>query len=113
STPNTLSPVEIAKPLVMRWPALRRRLPSACFPEASDEASGYHPYRYHHPLPLGELRSGLEAAGFRVLGQRRFLWVVKVLPDALMEAGTRLGWLDESVPTERRFVVPALVGGVS
>src|SRR5947207_1333082 len=55
STPNTLSPVEIAKPLVMRWPALRRRLPSACFPEASDEPAAYHPYRYHHPLRLGDL----------------------------------------------------------
>src|SRR5207248_8833791 len=55
STPNPSSPIERMKTLAVRWPMLRRRLPSACFPEAADDADAYHPYRYHHPLMLREL----------------------------------------------------------
>ena len=109
STPNTLSPVELAKRWVMRWPALRRRLPSACFPEASDDRESYHPYRYHHPLTLRELRAGLEEAGFRLLGARRFLWVVKVLPDPLLDAARGLEWVAERVPLARRLGATTLV----
>src|SRR5947199_22359 len=64
STPNSASPIEAAKRLAVRWPALRKRLPSSCFPEAADEAAAYHPYRYHHPLPLAELCERLTRAGF-------------------------------------------------
>src|SRR5262249_23019759 len=67
STPNPSSPIEAAKRLAVRWPTLRRRLPSSCFPEAADDAGAYHPYRYHHPLPLDELRARLGEAGFEVL----------------------------------------------
>jgi ubiquinone/menaquinone biosynthesis C-methylase UbiE len=86
STPNPASPIEALKRLAVRWPALRRRLPSACFPEVADDHAAYHPYRYHHPLTRHELAAGLEAAGFRVLGLESFLWVPKTLPDSL------LGW---------------------
>ena len=68
STPNEDSPIEAAKRLAVRWPALRRRLPSSCFPEASDDLATYHPYRYHHPLPPAQLIAGLTAAGFEVQG---------------------------------------------
>jgi SAM-dependent methyltransferase len=109
STPNPASPVELAKPLVMRWPALRRRLPSACFPEAADDASAYHPYRYHHPIGLTELRWGLESVGFRTLGWRRFLWVVKVLPDSLLDAGRGAEWLAGRIPLVRTLGATTLV----
>src|SRR5262249_56975563 len=75
STPNPSSPIEAAKRVAVRWPSLRRSLPSACFPEAVDDASTYHPYHYHHPLPLAELRERLEPARFTPGGARRFLFV--------------------------------------
>lgn len=109
STPNSSSPIELAKRLVMRWPALRRRLPSACFPEAADDAGSYHPYRYHHPLGRPELTARLEAAGFRVLGSRRFLWVVKTLPDALLAAGSAAERVAEAVPLVNRLGATTLV----
>jgi SAM-dependent methyltransferase len=71
ATPNTASPIEVAKRVLVRWPGLRRRLPSACFPEATDDAATYHPYRYHHPLPRREIVDRLGASGLRVLGSRR------------------------------------------
>src|SRR5437773_12180907 len=93
----------------MRWPALRRRLPSACFPEAPDDRDSYHPYRYHHPLELGELRSGLEAAGFRVRGVRHFLWVFKTLPDPLLAPAAGIESLAERVPLVRNLGATTLV----
>src|SRR5438552_12826030 len=87
STPNAASPIEAIKRLAVRWPALRRRLPSSCFPEAADDLAAYHPYRYHHPLGAAELRPRLDAAGFTVLGAKRFLWVMKTLPDAMLSLG--------------------------
>lgn len=109
STPNSNSPIEVAKRVLLRWPALRRRLPSACFPEASDDPGTYHPYRYHHPLTLGELRGGLETAGFRVLGTKRFLWVFKTLPDAVLAPATAVEWLAERTPLVERLGATTLV----
>lgn len=109
STPNSASPIEVAKRVVMRWPALRRRLPSACFPEASDDPGTYHPYRYHHPLTLDELRHGLESAGFRVLGAKQFLWIFKTLPDALLAPATGLEWIAERTPLVGRLGATTLV----
>lgn len=98
STPNPASPIETAKRLAVKLPALRRALPSSCFPEAEDDAASYHPYRYHHPLPPSELREGLERVGFRVLGSRSFLWVPKTLPPALFAAGRAAESLAEALP---------------
>ena len=109
STPNPASPIEVAKRLVVRWPALRRALPSSCFPEAADEPSTYHPYRYHHPLPPSELLGGLAAAGFEVRGMTRFLWVPKTLPDSLLGAGRWLERAFESLPILRRLGATTLV----
>ena len=109
STPNASSPIEVAKRALVRWPTLRRRLPSACFPEASDDASAYHPYRYHHPLGLGEIADRLEAAGFTVLGSRRFLWVAKVLPDWLLALGRVAEHVAEAVPIVERLGATTLV----
>jgi len=109
STPNAASPIEAAKRLAVRWPALRRRLPAACFPEAADDAGAYHPYRYHHPITRDELAHGIEAAGFRVLGTRRFLWVLKTTPDALLGAGRGLEALAEALPLVNRLGATTLV----
>jgi hypothetical protein len=97
------------KRAAVRWPALRRRLPSACFPEAADERAAYHPYRYHHPLTLAELAAGLAAAGFRLEGAKRFLWVPKTLPAALLPAGRALEAAAEGLPVVRRLGATTLV----
>jgi SAM-dependent methyltransferase len=109
STPNASSPIEFVKRLAVRWPGLRRALPSSCFPESSDDEAGYHPYRYHHPLPLDELRRGLEGAGFRVDGAKRFLWVLKTLPDALLPIGRAAEAAGEALPGINRLGATTLV----
>lgn len=98
STPNPDSPIERFKRLAVRMPALRRALPSACFPEAEDDLGAYHPHRYHHPLTPAELRAGLEGAGFRVLGTKSFLWMLKTSPDALLPLALGAQRLAEALP---------------
>lgn len=112
STPNPSSPIEAAKRLAVRWPWLRRALPSSCFPEAADDAGEYHPHRYHHPLPLAELRDGLAAAGLRLLGAKRFLWVLKTLPDPLLGVGSAAEALAEALPLVTRAGATTLVWAI-
>jgi SAM-dependent methyltransferase len=112
STPNAGSPIEVVKRAAVRWPLLRRSLPSSCFPEAADDRGAYHPYRYHHPLPLGELRAGAEAAGLRVEGARRFLWVMKTLPGAALAAGRAAEAVAEALPLVNRLGATTLIWGV-
>jgi hypothetical protein len=100
------------KRLAVRWPALRRALPSSCFPEAADDRSSYHPYHYHHPLLPADLVAGLATAGFEVLGTTRFLWVPKTLPDALLGAGQAVERVLESLPLLRRLGATMLVWAV-
>jgi len=109
STPNPGSPIEAVKRLAVKWAWLRRSLPSSCFPEAGDDAGAYHPYRYHHPLAPAELAAGLEAAGFRVLGSKRFLWVLKTLPDPLLGAARAAEALAEVLPLVERMGATTLV----
>jgi len=112
STPNPGSPIEALKRVAVALPALRRRLPSSCFPEAGNDAASYHPYRYHHPLPPAELARRLGEAGIEVEGVRRFLWVVKTLPGALLPAGRAAESLAEALPLVRRLGATTLVWGV-
>ena len=112
STPNSASPIEAAKRLAVRWPALRRALPSSCFPEAADDLPTYHPYRYHHPLLPSELVAGLTTSGFEVLGTTRFLWVPKTLPDALLGPGLVVERGLEALPLLRRLGATLLVWAV-
>lgn len=112
STPNAMSPIEVVKRSAVRWPWLRRALPSSCFPEATDDAASYHPYRYHHPLELGELRHGLEQAGFEVEGARHFLWTMKTTPDALFPAARAAEALAEALPLLRGFGATSLIWAV-
>ena len=109
STPNPASPIETLKRLAVRWPALRRRLPSACFPEAADDLATYHPYRYHHPLSLGELCAGLDGAGFNLEGTRTFLWVPKTLPPSLLPVARALEAAAEAIPLLNRLGATSLV----
>ena len=109
STPNPSSPIERLKQVAVVLPALRRALPSACFPEASDTETEYHPYRYHHPLTLAGLRAGLTGAGLTVLGARRFLWVMKTLPDGLFGAAHAAEAVAEALPLVRRMGATTLV----
>lgn len=112
STPNPASPIEAVKRAAVRLPALRRALPSSCFPEAADDRGGYHPYRYHHPLPAAELRARLALTGFEVLGARRFLWVMKTAPDALLGAGRAAEAVAEALPLVNRLGATTLVWAV-
>ena len=93
----------------VRWPALRRRLPSSCFPEAADEAAAYHPYRYHHPLPLAELNERLTRAGFAVEGALRFLFVAKTTPSFLLPAARAAEGIAERLPLARRLGATTLI----
>ena len=112
STPNANSPIERVKILATRWPALRRRLPSACFPEAEDDPATYHPYRYHHPISSRDLSSGLDQAGFEVRGVRQFLWVFKTLPQGMLPVARALERAAEALPLVRGFGATTLVWGV-
>ena len=109
STPNAASPIEAMKRAAVRWPMLRRRLPSACFPEALDDEAAYHPYRYHHPLPVDELSRGLEHAGFEVGGARSFLWVLKTMPDAVLPLSRAAESAAEHLPLVNRLGATTLV----
>jgi 2-polyprenyl-3-methyl-5-hydroxy-6-metoxy-1,4-benzoquinol methylase len=109
STPNPASPIEAVKRLAVLWPALRRTLPSSCFPEAADDVAVYHPYRYHHPLAPSELIQGLARHGFEVQGSTSFLWVPKTLPDALLPAGRVVEGALERVPLVRRLGATTLI----
>lgn len=112
STPNAHSPIELMKLLALRWPALRRRLPSSCYPEAHDDPGTYHPYRYHHPLTPHDLVAGLTLAGFEVRGVRQFLWVFKTLPDALLPVGRVVEGVAEALPLVRRLGATTMAWGV-
>lgn len=109
STPNPDSPIETVKRVAVKWPWLRRALPSSCFPEAEDDAGEYHPYRYHHPLSPAELVAGLERVGFRVQGTKSFLWVLKTLPTPLLGAGRAAEAIAEALPLVNRAGATTLV----
>ena len=111
STPNAVSPIELVKRAAVRWPALRKSLPSSCFPEAADDLSSYHPYRYHHPLQLGELAEGAKQVGLEIEGSKRFLWVMKTMPDALLGLGRGAEAVVEHLPFANRMGATTLVYG--
>jgi len=83
STPNHGSLVERMKRLVVRVPALQRRLPTMCYPAANVDRGTYHPYRYHQPWTPRRIVSAVESAGLRVVRVKFFLFAFKNAPDAL------------------------------
>jgi SAM-dependent methyltransferase len=103
STPNYNSVVERFKRLTGRHPAVRRRLPTMCYPEEGTGRERYHPYRYHHPLPDGAIRSLLEAGGFEVEAVTHFLFMLKNTPGGIYPIARFLERLGESFAPLRRL----------
>jgi SAM-dependent methyltransferase len=104
STPNYGSAVERIKRLTGRHPALRKRLPTMCYPEEGTERDDYHPYRYHHPLPDDGICALLEDAGFRVETVSHFLFMLKNTPNWAYRPAVLLERLGEAVPGVRRLM---------
>lgn len=103
STPNYTSVVERAKRLTGRHRWVRDRLPSMCYPEEGTPRARYHPYRYHHPLPDGEIRVLLEHAGFEVRRNKHFLFMLKSTSDAAYGITALAERLLERLPGVRRL----------
>ncbi len=101
STPNHGSLVERAKRFVSRRAWLRRRLPTMCYPESGTPRDGYHPYRYHHPMPDARILELVRDAGFEPLSIRHFLFVTKNTADALFPAARALERAAERLPGVR------------
>ncbi len=101
STPNYQSIVERGKRLLMKAPFLQRLFPTMCYPAGEVGRDEYHPYRYHDPLPEGEIRSLLAGNGFEITGTRRILFVWKNTPDFLFPAARRLEAVCERLPLVR------------
>jgi SAM-dependent methyltransferase len=103
STPNYDGAVERFKRFTGRHPALRKRLPTMCYPEEGTERASYHPYRYHHPLPDHRIATLLEEAGFRVEAVSHFLFMLKNTPNWAYPLAALLERLGEAVPGVRRL----------
>jgi len=81
STPSYGSAVERIKRFTGDHPWIRSKLPTMCYPEEGTSREAYHPYRYHRPLPDGQILAMLDEAGFRVVRVKHFLFVLKNTPD--------------------------------
>jgi len=103
STPNHASVVERFKRFTRRHPRLRERLPTMCYPDEGTARRDYHPYRYHHPLPDGDIRALLETAGFRVESASHFLFMLKNTPDWAYPLAAVLERLGEAIPGVRKL----------
>lgn len=101
STPNYRSVVETGKRIIVRLPVLKRCFPSMCYPAGEVQREEYHPYRYHKPVPSGELRAALEEAGFTVERTRTIIFVWKNVPDFAFPMFLVLEWILESIPIVR------------
>jgi SAM-dependent methyltransferase len=109
STPNHASVVERFKRAAVRFPWLKRRLPTMCYPVESVGRSAYHPYRYHRPEPAGDIERLLERGGFKVLKTKHFLFVLKNTPDLLFPAVRLVERIAERLPGIRRLAATVCV----
>lgn len=103
STPNYHSLVERGKRFISRMPFLKRLLPAMCYPAGTVSRADYHPYRYHVPIPAGELVGLLERGGFEVVDLRTILFVWKNVPDVLFPVCRAFEIVLERVPGIRRW----------
>jgi SAM-dependent methyltransferase len=103
STPNHGSLIERAKRVVVRFPWLRRRLPTMCYPTGEVSRADYHPYRYHHPWSAEEISRRLESNGFKVLKIKYFLFVFKNASDIVYPILVPTEKFLESLPLVRRL----------
>jgi SAM-dependent methyltransferase len=109
STPNHGSLVERAKRVVVRFPWLRRRLPTMCYPTERVERADYHPYRYHHPWSAAEISKHLEVNGYKVLKIKYFLFVFKSTSDFSYPLLICLEQTFERLPLLRRLAATVCV----
>ncbi len=103
STPNYHSLVERGKRFVNGMPFLKRLLPAMCYPAGTVSRADYHPYRYHHPVPAGELAELLDRGGFEVVDTRTILFVWKNVPNVLFHLCRALERVLERIPGVRRW----------
>ncbi|MGD8414064.1 MAG: methyltransferase domain-containing protein [Candidatus Latescibacterota bacterium] len=103
STPNYDGAVERFKRFTGRHPALRKRLPTMCYPEEGTKRDGYHPYSYHHPLPDDRIAGLLNEAGFRVESVSHFLFMLKNTPNWAYPLAAILERIGESLPVVKRL----------
>lgn len=103
STPNHASVVERFKRVAVRHGWIRERLPSMCYPDGGTARHDYHPYRYHRPLPAGEIAGLLRGAGFEVLSTDYFLFTLKNTRDAMFRTGAAVERALERTPLVNRL----------
>jgi 2-polyprenyl-3-methyl-5-hydroxy-6-metoxy-1,4-benzoquinol methylase len=101
STPNYGGLVERLKRVVTRYPALKKRLPTMCYPAPEMPRSSYHPHRYHKPWPARRLGQALERTGFRIRSQATFLFVTKNTPDGAFAMAAATERVLERIPVLR------------
>ena len=111
STPNHGSVVERLKRMLVKLPALQRRLPTMCYPADQVDRDDYHPYRYHQPWTPQQIASALEAAGFRVRRVKFFLFAYKNAPNVLFPLVSATEKLLEKLPGVNRLAATVCVVG--
>ncbi len=109
STPNYGSLVERLKRLVVKFPWLRRALPTMCYPAGSVARSEYHPHQYHQPWAEEKISRELEEVGFNVLKIKRFLFVLKNTPDGFYPVLAFLEKILEKTPLVSRLAATVCV----
>jgi 2-polyprenyl-3-methyl-5-hydroxy-6-metoxy-1,4-benzoquinol methylase len=112
STPNYASIVEWGKRVLVRVPLLQRCFPPMCFPVGDISRDEYHPYRYHNPLPPGEIMRMLADVGFEIAGARRILLVWKNTPDILFPVARLLEAVFERLPLVNRLCSTIVIHAV-
>jgi len=103
STPNYFSLVETAKRIVVRFPLLKRMLPTMCYPVGDVSREDYHPYSYHRPARLKEFQALLDDAGFDIIEVRRIIFIWKSVPDMLFSACRAIESFLERLPLISRL----------
>lgn len=109
STPNYGSFVEIAKRLLYKSRVLRRLLPFMHYPTPDVDRASYHPYAYHLPIPLRNLRKSLGDEAFTVVTTKKFLFTLKYTPDGLFNIVKWFENILERLPFVREFACTVLV----
>ena len=109
STPNHGSVIERLKRIVVKVPALQRRLPTMCYPADDVDRSDYHPYNYHQPWTPRQIASAVEAVGFRVRRGKFFLFAYKNAPNGVFPLVTAGESLLERLPLINRLAATVCV----
>jgi ubiquinone/menaquinone biosynthesis C-methylase UbiE len=109
STPNYGSLVEFGKRVIVKAKFLRRLAPFMHYPSAGVRRDEYHPFEYHLPVRRRHLRAMLRKAGFALVRDTRFLFVLKYTPDRLFAPARFLERILEKVPLIRGLAATNLL----